>query len=249
LGYGIKCLAACCGVLLLRVEIATALRLDKTVIPVLVNGATMPKPAELPEDIRKLTEKKAAPVRDDPDFHHDITDLIARLISLDVNAKVEAPPHPEFLIHIDYFPETEELTIKYSYPFSETHQLPEQTILLSKDEIPSDIHNRVKSLLQALSDRIPPPTPVVFPGKTIMPSIRRTGATIVIQDYGRTLPIARQYYLEEIKNISRQEKQVRMEQERSDYSSEQLAVFAQLQECIRAIVWDHYKELLEEEDS
>ena len=48
-----------------RREIATALaRKGVTVIPVLVDGATMPKPQQLPDDIRALTDRQARSLGD-----------------------------------------------------------------------------------------------------------------------------------------------------------------------------------------
>jgi hypothetical protein len=49
------------------------------VIPVLVQDATMPKSRELPESLQDLAYKHAVIVRDDPDFHHDMTRLIEQI--------------------------------------------------------------------------------------------------------------------------------------------------------------------------
>ncbi|MBL8558238.1 MAG: toll/interleukin-1 receptor domain-containing protein [Hyphomonadaceae bacterium] len=56
-----------------RVEIETALSTKGlTVVPVLVNGARMPRAEEVPESMRGLLRLHAATVRRDPDFHDDI---------------------------------------------------------------------------------------------------------------------------------------------------------------------------------
>lgn len=56
-----------------RIEIETALATKGlTVVPVLVNGARMPKAEEVPESLRGLLRFHAATVRRDPDFHDDI---------------------------------------------------------------------------------------------------------------------------------------------------------------------------------
>lgn len=56
-----------------RVEIETALATKGlTVVPVLVNGARMPRADEVPESLRGLLRLHAATVRRDPDFHDDI---------------------------------------------------------------------------------------------------------------------------------------------------------------------------------
>lgn len=63
-----------------RIEIETALatpRLD--VVPVLVNGARMPRADELPASLQPLLRRHAATVRRDPDFHDDINRLATAL--------------------------------------------------------------------------------------------------------------------------------------------------------------------------
>jgi hypothetical protein len=49
---------------------------DTVVIPVLVHGARMPRPDELPISIRELAFRNAIQVRDDPDFRRDMDELI-----------------------------------------------------------------------------------------------------------------------------------------------------------------------------
>lgn len=48
-----------------RVEVATALRRGKRVIPVLFKGATPPPESELPEDLIQLTKRQAITIRDE----------------------------------------------------------------------------------------------------------------------------------------------------------------------------------------
>jgi len=55
-----------------RVEIASGLQLGLTVIPLLVDGATMPAAEALPEELRPLTRLNALMVRNDPDFRRDM---------------------------------------------------------------------------------------------------------------------------------------------------------------------------------
>src|ERR1039457_1665060 len=53
-----------------RIEVETGLQRDKAiVIPLLVDGASMPSPDDLPSSIRDLTFKQSVSVRDDPDFN------------------------------------------------------------------------------------------------------------------------------------------------------------------------------------
>lgn len=59
-----------------RVEVETALAIPGLlVVPVLVNGARMPRGEEVPETMRALTRKNAANIRRDPDFHDDVERL------------------------------------------------------------------------------------------------------------------------------------------------------------------------------
>jgi len=64
---------------LVRVEIASALKRDIPVVPVLVGGATMPSEQALPEELRDLSFRNGIPVRPDPDFHTDVSRLIEGL--------------------------------------------------------------------------------------------------------------------------------------------------------------------------
>jgi hypothetical protein len=59
-----------------RIEIETALATPRLeVVPVLVNGAHLPKPQELPASLRPLLRRNAAAIRRDPDFHDDVARL------------------------------------------------------------------------------------------------------------------------------------------------------------------------------
>ena len=58
-----------------RLEIETALNSNVRVIPVLLNGAAMLAPDELPEALKTLAYRNAVRVRYDPDFHSDMSRL------------------------------------------------------------------------------------------------------------------------------------------------------------------------------
>lgn len=63
-----------------RIEIATALRLGKVVIPVLFNGAELPAADALPDDLRRLVRHQALNLRDEA-WAHDcarLADAIGR---------------------------------------------------------------------------------------------------------------------------------------------------------------------------
>ena len=59
----------------LRLEIASALRERKRVIPVLVEDAKLPAPADLPEDIRGLVDHQSMPLAE-RSWHRDVDDLV-----------------------------------------------------------------------------------------------------------------------------------------------------------------------------
>ncbi len=62
-----------------RIEIESALKRDIVVVPVLVKGAIMPSAHELPDSLQQLVRRNGISLREDPDFHGDITRLISRL--------------------------------------------------------------------------------------------------------------------------------------------------------------------------
>jgi hypothetical protein len=64
-----------------HVELLEAFRLDKRVVPVLVDDAAMPTPLELPPDLVSLAYRNAAPLRPDPDFDSDAERLVHALRS------------------------------------------------------------------------------------------------------------------------------------------------------------------------
>ena len=60
-----------------RLEIEAALSREIPVIPVLVGGADVPRPDQLPDTLQALAFRNAIHVRRNPDFHHDVDRLIA----------------------------------------------------------------------------------------------------------------------------------------------------------------------------
>ena len=61
-----------------RLEVGKALQRGIRVIPVLVGGASLPRPEDLPEDLRPLCDRQAMEIRD-AHFHPDSEQLIAVL--------------------------------------------------------------------------------------------------------------------------------------------------------------------------
>ncbi len=71
-----------------RIEIETALATpDVLVVPVLVNGARMPRGEEVPDSLKPLLRRNAAIIRRDPDFHDDV-ERLATAIRSSVNTGV-----------------------------------------------------------------------------------------------------------------------------------------------------------------
>src|SRR4051794_15983660 len=62
-----------------RIEVEGALKRDMPVIPILVGGAKMPKPAELPEGLRAFAYRNAAAVDSGVNFQNDMDRLIRSL--------------------------------------------------------------------------------------------------------------------------------------------------------------------------
>ena len=62
-----------------RIEVETALRRGIPVVPVLVLGAKMPEPSELPECIREFSFRNAAEVQAGRDFNQHMERLIYSL--------------------------------------------------------------------------------------------------------------------------------------------------------------------------
>ena len=58
-----------------RIEVAKALQRGIRVIPVLVGGAALPHPSDLPENLRALCERQSVEIRDTR-FHEDAKDLV-----------------------------------------------------------------------------------------------------------------------------------------------------------------------------
>lgn len=63
----------------IRVEIETALRIDRRVIPVLVGNANVPERDQVPDSLHGFCSQNAFKVRPDPDFDQDMSKLIELL--------------------------------------------------------------------------------------------------------------------------------------------------------------------------
>jgi hypothetical protein len=81
---------------ILRMELETALGRDEvTIVPVLVDGARMPEPAELPASLAALPERQAFPMTDSH-WEHDLANLTREIESvLQVEDEPEEEPEDE----------------------------------------------------------------------------------------------------------------------------------------------------------
>lgn len=68
---------------LIRLEIETTLRAQKTLIPLLVGGAVMPSPKELPESLRNFSYLNAVRIDAGRDFSSDVDRLIRMIDELE----------------------------------------------------------------------------------------------------------------------------------------------------------------------
>ena len=64
---------------MVRVEVASALKRDIPVVPILIGNAALPGEQALPEELRALSYRNGIPLRPDPDFHSDVDRLIEGL--------------------------------------------------------------------------------------------------------------------------------------------------------------------------
>jgi tetratricopeptide (TPR) repeat protein len=86
-----------------RVEIESALKRNIPVIPLLIGGAVMPKPEELPESLRSLAYRNGMPVRPGPDFSVDMSRLIKSLHRFFAIRQTSGSAEPE-LQHVETTP-------------------------------------------------------------------------------------------------------------------------------------------------
>ena len=64
---------------MVRVEVASALKRDIPVVPILIGNASLPDERALPDELRELGYRNGIPLRPDPDFHSDVDRLIEGL--------------------------------------------------------------------------------------------------------------------------------------------------------------------------
>jgi len=149
-------------------------------------------------------------------------------------------PH-QLIIHIDEHPDGS-LEIRYDYPFSAPHALPEQVIRLAPEQVPLQLRADLIQLRNSLRARLDV-RPVRIPHGEIIPAIQEGILTVVIQDQRRKLPIARLYCYELAERLgSKVERELRMET--SDFTPAQRALWKRVQQEIKARAWKDFQEKL-----
>jgi hypothetical protein len=145
-------------------------------------------------------------------------------------------PH-QLITHLDWHPDGT-LEVRYSYPFSQPHEIRAQAILVSSGNVPPDIRESLEYLRAALSTRHAV-VPVRLPHQEILPKVQNGILTIVTRDQRRRLPISRLYCYETIDGISKVEREIRMQS--SDFTADDRAVWDRLRQWINGKAWEDYK--------
>ena len=147
-------------------------------------------------------------------------------------------------IHLDHTPGEASLNVTFSYPFSGTHQLRPRQFVVPVATMAVERRAELDLLLQSLERRIPQPEPVRLPHATVQPSVRRTVATIVVQDQTQSYPVMRQYYVEENPQLGFcDERQVRMTDQ--DFTKDERAAFEGFRQYVKSLVWAEYTSLVQ----
>jgi tetratricopeptide (TPR) repeat protein len=85
-----------------RIEVEDGLARGIPVIPVLVQGAAMPREDQLPATLAPLAYRNGLEVRGDPHFHRDADQLIEQLAPILASTATLPPePFPEHLAHLN----------------------------------------------------------------------------------------------------------------------------------------------------
>jgi len=131
-----------------RLEIAAALQRDIPVIPILLDGAKVPKAAQLPKDLEELALRNGLDVRH-ASFHYDMDRLIRGLKGQLVQA---APPHVSPLRPEDH-PKIEEAEARLLQAAEERRLGQEAEARRRQQEEERRRQEEEQSLLQAAKER------------------------------------------------------------------------------------------------
>ena len=151
-------------------------------------------------------------------------------------------------VHLDYGPGTAELgslDVRYGYPHSGEHQLRDQVLVIPHSDIPQDLRRDLDAIYAALARQMSASKPVRLPHAEIVPTLRPTLLTLVVQDQSRApqLPIARLNYHEEVAELrSRFDREVRLEG--PNWSPGDLVVAQRVRAAVRKLAWQDYRRLV-----
>ena len=149
-------------------------------------------------------------------------------------------PH-QLLVHLDEHPNGE-VEIRYDYPFSEPHPLPEQVITLPADRVPEQLREDFSSLRLLLRSCLEP-QPVRIPHGQVTLVFREGILTVVTRDQRRKLPIARLYVHEIAEQLgSRRERESRMEG--TDFAADERAIWKRVAQVANGLAWKDFQEKL-----
>jgi hypothetical protein len=112
----------------------------------------------------------------------------------------ERVPH-QLTIHLDYHP-TNDLDLRWSYPYSAPHDIPEQRIRWSAEDLPKEACEALDVLVEGLLARVPGDA-VHVPHRDVTPEVERGVATFAIQDQARPEPRARLFFTTQIRGVGR----------------------------------------------
>jgi hypothetical protein len=149
----------------------------------------------------------------------------------------ERVPH-QLLVHVDEHANGD-IDIRYCYPFSEPHPLPEQVVRLPSNAVPERLRSDLSMLRTLLRDRIRS-EPVRIPHGEITPVIQDGILTVVTRDQRRDLPVARLYLYEVAEALaSRRERQSRMEGK--EFTDDQRRIWKQIAQAANGIAWSDFQ--------
>src|SRR5262245_44827937 len=77
-----------------RLALEATLARGISIVPVLLDGATVPRPEELPESLQPICYRHALAVGDDPHFDDDVARLLRGIRQLLAQQPTESPPVP-----------------------------------------------------------------------------------------------------------------------------------------------------------
>lgn len=168
--------------------------------------------------------------------HYRIEDFPKQRMSTSVRV-----PH-QLSIHLDYFP-GDRVELRYSYPRSAPHPLPEQVVTVPAARLSATIRQALDGLVESLASRIPPRPPVHVPHADIHPRLIVHILTVVIQDQARVdiLPVIRLTYSQEVQApLSRgPEEQVRVDKPTA--SVDEIGVWRGVRPVMKKLAWEDYQ--------